>query len=310
MIKKMEIRVVEQGASGRLDHFITEYFNHHSRSYVQRLIRDGHVTVNGKQVVKSSLPIKPGDSVAVAEPPPVVLPDPREMPVDLGVQVLHEHPDFIAVYKPAGLIVHVPEQGFPGITLVDWLIAHFHGLSTLGPTDRPGIVHRLDMHTSGVLLVARTNRGHAQLAAHFKDRTIHKTYLALVTGHPDAQGSIDLPIMRHPVNRNRMTCVKPGDPLHGRTARESLTHYKVLQYFDDYSLVEVKPVTGRTHQIRVHFAAIGHPLVGDPVYGKKSKLIDRQALHAREIAFTYEGQEFCIQAEMPEDMQALITQAS
>jgi 23S rRNA pseudouridine1911/1915/1917 synthase len=175
-------------------------------------------------------------------------------------------------------------------------------------SDRPGIVHRLDKDTSGLLLIARTNYAHATFNTLFQTRTIHKTYLALVHGHPPASGTIDLAIGRHPVNRHTMTTFKAGtyEAARHRT-RNAFTAYTVLEYFDEYSLLEVKPVTGRTHQIRVHLAALGHPIVGDAVYGTASKLIARQALHAHRLQFMFDGQEHIFTQPLPGDMANVVS---
>ena len=180
----------------------------------------------------------------------------------------------------------------------------------VGLTDRPGIVHRLDKDTTGILLLARNNPTHAVLCGMFKDRAMHKTYLALVHGHPPKEGAIELAIARDPHNRKKMTHVDLTDlkrvALISTTKREALTHYRVLEYFENSALVEVKPVTGRTHQIRVHFAALGHPLIGDYVYGIKSKEIGRQALHAHRLLFEYEGKEYQFESPLPHDITTLI----
>jgi 23S rRNA pseudouridine1911/1915/1917 synthase len=290
----------------RLDLFAAQHFSPHSRSYFQKLIKDGYVSVNHQVILKPSFLLKNDDVVSIIIPPIQLPINPKEVPDELKGELLFEHADFLIVYKPAGLIVHIPDVKYSEPTLVDWLIAEFRQLSTIAQADRPGIVHRLDMFTSGVMVVARTNEAHIVFGNMFKDRYISKTYLAIVMGHPPQEGTIDLPIMRHPVHRNRMTCVKNGDNVASRVVRDALTHYTVLQYFKEYTLVEVRPVTGRTHQIRVHFASIGFPLLGDIVYGKKSHLLSRQALHAKRLQFTYQNQSYIFEKEMPEDMQGLI----
>lgn len=208
----------------------------------------------------------------------------------------------MVVNKPSNLVVHPPRVTSKDVTLIDWLVHTFNELEQVGYADRPGIVHRLDKNTSGLMLVARNNCAHALLCDMFKKRTIQKTYLALVTGHPDKEGTIDFAIMRHQTKRNTMMHVRPGSHTNGKV-REACTHYRVLEYFDDCSLVQIKPITGRTHQIRVHFAALGHALVGDYVYGKKSKTIKRQALHAYKLSFKFNGKQYEFCQNPPEDFQ-------
>jgi 23S rRNA pseudouridine1911/1915/1917 synthase len=203
--------------------------------------------------------------------------------------------------------VHPAKIDSQYITLVDWLVKTFKELSDVGHSDRPGIVHRLDRDTSGIMIVARNNCAHAQISDLFKNRKIQKTYHAVVHGHPEKEGIIDLPITRHPVNRNTMMCTIQKD---NKKARSALTQYKVLEYFESCSLVEVKPTTGRTHQIRVHFSTIGHPLIGDAVYSKASKKIKRHALHATSLTFTFNGKQHSFNCEAPNDFNLLLKKIS
>ena len=174
----------------------------------------------------------------------------------------------------------------------------------VGTVDRPGIVHRLDRDTSGLMIIPRTNEAHASMTDMFKDRKIQKTYLAIVMGHPPESGTIDLYVGRHPSMRNKMhhftALTKQA------SSRTALTHYEVIQYYDDFSLVKVKPVTGRTHQIRVHFAAIGHPLLADPLYGRKSKLSKRHALHAHQLEFEYKSKSYCFTSQLDSKLQNIL----
>ncbi len=295
--------VTAKEAAQRLDNFLASHITEFSRSYFQKLIEQGAVTVNTKKVVKPSYGLKEHDIVIIQFP----LTEKKEAPVlkqELGVQLVYEHPDFLIINKPAGLTVHAPSKESMEITLVDWLLNKFHEIAHVGVIERPGIVHRLDKDTSGLLIVPRNNYAHMTFGNLFKDRQIKKTYLAIAQGHPEPQGTIDFAIMRHPVYRAKMTHIKrhAGLQQHAEDiGRHAITHYKVLEYFNDAALVEVKPVTGRTHQIRVHFAAIGHPLLGDTTYGKASPLIKRHALHAAGLAFDYEGEHCVFTSEPPQD---------
>jgi 23S rRNA pseudouridine1911/1915/1917 synthase len=216
------------------------------------------------------------------------------------------------IHKPANLLVHAPSVKSPAVTLIDWIRHHHHELSSVGAVDRPGIIHRLDKETSGLLIVTRTNYGHTLLGDLFKNRMMHKTYKAVVEGHPAPEGTITLAIGRNPVNRTKMTffnenCVDETGKVGAIKARHAKTEYKVLEYFNDTSLIEAKPTTGRTHQIRVHMMALGHPIIGDQLYGKKSSLIDRQALHAEQLSFTFDNMQHSFTDKAPDDFQQLIT---
>ncbi len=283
----------------RIDTFITQKFTAYSRNFFQKLIQDKRITCNGKIVNKPSIPIKTNDVISIHFPPIITTKIPRPFPSEITVDVIHEHPDFLIINKPAGLIVHKPSHNHTGPTLVDWLIQHFKEISNVGAYDRPGIVHRLDQYTSGLMIIPRTNYAHTIIGNMFRDRTINKEYLAVVEGHPEPTGTIDFSISRDPRRRNRMTYKR----LNGRSAT---THYKVLEYYQNAALVNIKPVTGRTHQIRVHFSAIGHPIVGDTIYGTKSKYIKRQALHAHAVSFVYQDTPFRFSCEISQDIQKLI----
>ncbi len=262
-------------AGERLDVFVARLLPELTRSRVQRLIDDGHVAVAGQRA-RASLRLEPGQRVSVDVPPAVEL-DAVAEPIPLDV--IFEDEDLLAVNKPAGMTVH-PSPGHATSTLVNAILAHCRDLSGIGGVLRPGIVHRLDRDTSGVILVAKNDAAHQALAKQLKDRTVEKTYVALVEGTPKpAEGVIDAPIARDPQRRQRMAVVAGG--------RASVTAYSVIERFKGTSLIEARPKTGRTHQIRVHLAAIGHPIVGDRVYGKASPLIGRQFLHARSIVFTH-----------------------
>lgn len=296
------IIVTAENAAVRLDQFLANHNTAHTRSFFRNLINTHCVTVNDKPCIKAGYAIKSGDKISVKIPLPVQE-KAREGASDLPVELVYEHPDFLIINKPAGLVVHAPDHGSTDLTLVDWLTAKFQEIADVGSSERAGIVHRLDMNTSGLMVIPRTNQALAMFGDLFKDRLIKKTYYALVQGHPPKEGVINVAIVRHPVHRNKMTHVPPADAQQQKYARSrtATTHYKVLEYFEDAALVEAKPLTGRTHQIRVHFASIGCPLLADEVYGKKSSLMQRHALHAYGLAFDYQGNHYSFMQEPPQD---------
>lgn len=295
---------VARAADGaRLDWFVQSRCPDLSRSRGAALVRDGLVTVNGASAKPSSI-VHAGDTVVVTVPPPT----PTELVAqDIPISVVYEDEHLLVVDKPAGLTVH-PAPGHPDGTLVNALLSLLPDLPGIGGEVRPGIVHRLDKDTSGLMMVAKNDAAHRSLTRQLKDRTVHKTYVALLTGRlKDDAGVIDGAIGRHPKQRKRMAIVEGG--------RASLTEYRVVRRyvergaFGAATLVEAHPVTGRTHQIRVHFASLGHPLVGDPVYGKRSGLMGRHFLHAARLAFHLppderEWREF--EAALAPDLQAAL----
>jgi 23S rRNA pseudouridine1911/1915/1917 synthase len=259
-------------AGKRLDHYLLEQMSGHSRARLQTWIKEGRVLINGAGVKASHL-LHAGEQIEVspAGPPPL-----QAGPENLPIEILYEDPAVIAVNKPAGLTVHAGAGALSG-TLVNRLVHHFQSLSQVGGELRPGIVHRLDKDTSGVLLVARNDVAHRNLAAQFAARTVEKVYLALVQGSVRADsGRITKPIARDPIRRIRMTA-KTGA---GRTA---LTEYRVLERFAGFTFLEIRLGTGRTHQIRVHMADMGHRVAGDRLYGGVAA--ERMFLHAWRIGF-------------------------
>jgi 23S rRNA pseudouridine1911/1915/1917 synthase len=259
--------------SERLDVFLARRVDGLSRSHARRLIDGGLVTVNGRRE-RPSLHLASGARVVATLP---AVEDAKPSPESIPLTIIHQDEDVIVVDKPAGLTVH-PAPGHPSGTLVNALLAIAPELAEARETVRPGIVHRLDKDTSGLLVVARSERARASLIHQLKQREVHKTYLALVQGVPEpAQGTIEAPIGRHPRNRKKMAVVVGG--------REAETKYRAREVLKGFALLEVEPVTGRTHQVRVHLAAIGHPVVGDSVYGRRSPLVGRQFLHASRLAF-------------------------
>ncbi len=277
----------------RLDRYVTEQCPELCRTQVQRLIADGYITVNSK-VAKPGLKLNAGDSIDVTIPPP---PPSPLLPEPIPLAILYEDDDVLVIDKPAGLTVH-PAPGHPAHTLVNAILSHFPHLADISDSLRPGIVHRLDKDTSGVILVAKNSVAQLNLAEQFKSRVVEKVYLVLVKGHLTPEtGIIEAPVGRDPRNRKMMAVVSGG--------REARTEYKVARYIGDCTLLEVGLETGRTHQIRVHLAAIGYPVVGDRVYGVKSPHLSRQFVHARRLGFhlpaTGEYVEFT--SELPADLE-------
>lgn len=300
--------VDQSNADMRLDQFIAGKFPHYSRSYFANLIKNELVSVNDKKDIKRSLLLKNADSITVTFPPKITLETAQKEGAIPKIDVIFEHEHFLIINKPAGLIVHPAHEHSTDITLVDWIISNIKDLEVVDNT-RPGIVHRLDKETSGLMIVARTKYGHATFNKMFKNRVINKTYYAVVHKHPEKTGSIELPIGRNVINRRKMCTFKQTDLQKyssSVTMRTALTHFDVLEYFDECTLVRAKPVTGRTHQIRVHFAALGHPLIGDTVYGTPSKHIKRHALHAHSLNFTFDGKEFSFSVDAPADIKKLL----
>jgi len=288
----------------RIDKFITQHFQQYSRSFLQRLFEQNQVIVNQNKSVKPSYTLKQGDSISVHFPEEKTEKTVKEIPDDLQVTIIAKEEDFLIVSKPAGLVVHAPSTNYEEITLSDWVTQTHKEIAHVGLVDRPGIVHRLDKDTSGLMIIPRTNQAHSTFTDMFKNRQIHKTYLGILLGHPPASGLIDFYIGRHPTIRNKMHHFT--DATKRPTSRTAVTHYEVLQYFKEYSLLKIEPVTGRTHQIRVHFAALGYPLLADYLYGTKSKILKRHALHAHKLEFEYKGKAYSFTSELEPDLQNII----
>lgn len=269
--------VEPQHAGKRLDRFLAETLPSFSRSRLQTLIRDGCVTVNGK-APRPRDPIRTGDLVQLREPEIEKI---EALPEQMNLDVIFEDDDLLVLNKPAGIVMH-PGAGHQQHTLVNALLAHCRNLSGIGGTERPGIVHRLDKETSGALVVAKNDATHRDLSSQFAARTMTKIYLALVAGTlRKTSGLIDKAIERHPVHRQRMSIAR-------RQGRSAKTEYRVLRSSGDVSLVECTLHTGRTHQIRVHLHHLGHPILGDKLYGgKRAGDYSRQMLHAWKLAFRH-----------------------
>lgn len=301
-----ELTVDAQYVATRIDTYLSSQFPYYSRSFFQQIIADGGLRLNGSVINKAGYKLKLNDVINITFPSPVVMQDKDIIHADVGVTIALQEPHFLVVHKPAGLLVHRAASNDAAYTLVDWILAHHKEIATVGYADRPGIVHRLDKDTSGLIIIPRTNYAHALFTQLFKDRAIHKTYYALVHGHPPKQGIIDAPIGRHPTKK---ICMKAFESPHiSDTVRYAVTHYEVVEYYAESALVKVKPITGRTHQIRVHLASIGHPIIGDAVYGTVSKYIQRHALHAAELSFVFEQKTYTITSDIPDDMKKIIAQ--
>ena len=275
MIKPQEeintIQITEP--TTRLDKYLATKYPELSRSHLQKLIEQGYILVNGREA-KVSQKLDTGDEISISLPttePTSITPEP--MPLD----IVYEDNDLIVVNKPAGLTVH-PAPGHISHTLVNALLAHCPDLAAFGNSLRPGIVHRLDKDTSGLMIIAKTSSAQQNLITQFKSHSVSKGYIVLVKGKlTPTRGIIEAPIGRNPGNRKRMAIVTTG--------RQAKTGYKVKEYIGNYSLLEVTIETGRTHQIRVHLSAIGYPVVGDASYGVKSTYLKRQFLHAYRLGF-------------------------
>ncbi len=280
----------------RIDKFLVQKFSDYSRTYLQTCIERGCVKINEKTIAKVSNIVKNGDIVEILFPKEFQY---ELKPEKVDFDIIFTHKDFAVINKPAGLLVHYAPNSKNSKTLTSGLIYSFEELKEFQDAERPGIVHRLDKLTSGLMIIARNIKAKMKLSEIFKNRRISKTYLAVVNGHPPIEGSINFPIGRNPVYKHKMSH-------QGIHSRDALTYYRVLAYYKDMALVEARIITGRTHQIRVHFAAIGHYLIGDVVYGEASKLIDRQALHSWKIVFEYEGEKFKFSHRVPEDFKVLL----
>ena len=301
-------------AGGRLDKALAEASGL-SRERIKSLIADGAVRVGGAVTTSGSARAAGGETFAIVLPPmePLAL-EPQAIPLD----IVFEDADLVVVDKPAGMVVH-PAAGNRDGTLVNALLHHCRGqLSGINGVERPGIVHRIDKDTSGLLVVAKSDAAHEGLARQFADHSIHRRYLAVCAGHPrPPSGTVDARIGRSDRDRKKMAVLAPT----ATRGKHAVTHYAVQRLLDGCALVECRLETGRTHQIRVHLASIGHMLLGDPVYGRTPKALKpvlerlgfvRQALHAAELGFTHPttGETKVFRAELPADMQELIDETA
>ena len=281
----------------RLDRFIARQSSEFTRSQIRRLTEEGYVLLNGS-IPRPARKLRPGDRISLIVPPPRPV---GIAPEAIPLNIIYQDEELLVVDKPAGLTVH-PAPGHPSHTLVNALLALCPDLKGIGGELRPGIVHRLDKDTSGLMAVAKSAGAHVSISDQIKDRTVRKGYLALVRGRVEpGEGVIRAPIGRDPRNRKRMDVVQGG--------RDASTTYKLLRYVGDCSFVEIFPETGRTHQIRVHFASTGHPLVGDALYGTKSSVVGRQFLHARLLGFRHPTTDDYLEfsSPLPLELRAALT---
>lgn len=291
---------IQENQQMRLDKYLAEQFPEQTRSYLQKLIKEGQVMVNGK-TVKSGYQLSKGDEVSVT------IPEPKELDVEpqkMDLDIVYEDEDVILINKPKGMVVH-PAPGHTTDTLVNGLLYHCKdNLSGINGVARPGIVHRIDRDTTGILIVCKNDMSHNSIAAQLKEHSINRRYRALVHGNlKEDTGTVEGPIGRHPVDRKKMA-------INERNGKPAVTHYTVLERFGNYTLIECKLETGRTHQIRVHMTSIGHPLVGDEVYGpaKCPFKLQGQCLHAMVLGFVHPriGEYMEFSADLPEYFEDLL----
>jgi len=307
----LTITVPEDTDGARLDRFLVSVLADYSRSQIQRLIKDGHVRVSGREA-KANQPVKSGQEIAIEIPAPVdAVPQAEALPLP----ILYQDSDLIVVDKPAGMVVH-PAAGHASGTLVNALLHHVTDLSGIGGEKRPGIIHRLDRGTSGLLVVAKNDAAHEELSRQFREREVEKEYVALVWGEVMAGRRIDLAVGRDPSNRKKMSAAPTK---RARRSREAVTRIVRAEHFGrTLTLAKVAIHTGRTHQIRVHLSAIGHPVVGDPLYGGVHRRVpgdlravthlDRPFLHAARLVFTHPSDERRMEftSTLPGDLQRVL----
>ncbi|HHV94925.1 MAG TPA: RluA family pseudouridine synthase [Clostridiaceae bacterium] len=295
-----DLKLVSNTDGVRIDSWLAKELEGYSRSYLQKLIEQDLVYVNGKKI-KANYKVKKGDEISITIPEPETLDiEPENIPLD----ILYEDEHILVVNKPKGMVVHPAAGNYSG-TLVNAIMNYCgDNLSDINGIIRPGIVHRLDKDTSGALIVAKTNEAHKIISEKLKEHDITRIYIALVKGIiKEDKGKIDLPIGRHPIDRKKMA-------VNTKNGRKAVTHYRVLERFDDSTYVELSLETGRTHQIRVHMSYIGHPVIGDEVYGGRQKgyNLKGQALHAKCIKFHHPitGEYMHIEAPIPDYFEKLL----
>jgi 23S rRNA pseudouridine1911/1915/1917 synthase len=291
---------IAESSDERLDKVISVHTPDLSRALAQRLIKDGAATVNGHPS-KPSYRVQAGDEIVIHVP--IELPE-QVLPEDIPLDIVYEDDVLLVIDKPAGMVVH-PGAGHTSGTLVNAVLAHCPQIADVGGADRAGIVHRLDKDTSGLIMIAKDDATHTTLQRQFKRRQVAKTYLALVEDHVQPrEGIIEAPVGRDKRQRKKMAVVRRG--------REAQTTYRAIEYFANHTLLEVRPHTGRTHQVRVHLAWLGYPVVGDPVYGRRRQrlLKSRHFLHAARLCFTHPatGEEVEFEAPPPQELVNVLDQ--
>ena len=295
----MKKLIVKEESNKRIDAYIQNQINEYSRTCIQRLLEEEKITVNGKKV-KASYKVQVGDEIQIEEEKP------KEIGLkaqEIPLEIIYEDKDIIVINKPKGMVVH-PANGNPDGTLVNAVMAICKdSLSGIGGEIRPGIVHRLDKDTSGIIIVAKNDKAHITLSEQIKNHEIKKTYIALVHGViKENNATIDMPIARSKKDRKKMAVDRDG--------KNAITHFKVLKRTEKYTLLEVQIETGRTHQIRVHLSYIGHPLVGDEVYSNRKNEwnVKGQCLHAKSLEFTHPitGKKMYLEAELPKYLKNII----
>ncbi len=306
----MQLTVPPEHDGQRLDQVLATLVPQQSRSQLQRLIKDGRVSVDSRPQVKVSTPVQAGQTIDLDIPPPEPTTTP---PQDLPLDIVYEDEDLLVINKAAGMVVH-PAAGHGEGTLVNALLHHVQDLSGIGGEQRPGIVHRLDRGTSGLMVIAKNNETHEALSRQFHDREVEKEYIALIWGVLRAGHRIEDPIGRDPMHRKKMTTKRAV------RARTAVTRITWAEHFPGLALVGVAIATGRTHQIRVHLSSIGHPVVGDALYGgihrrvplelRAVQKLDRPFLHAAKLAFTHprDGRAMKFESPLPEDLVKVIDQ--
>ena len=298
-MEEFSLKVKKQDQGKRIDKFLAAEFEDLSRSFIQKLIAEGKVTAAGKQVDKS-YKIVPDELLKII----VEEKESEIKAVEMDLDIIYEDQDIIVINKNADRVVH-PAPGHHDDTIVNALLAHVDNLSAINGVKRPGIVHRLDKDTSGLLIAAKNDKSHKNLADQFKNRTVEKYYYALLEGNlAYEKGKIDAPIGRDPNNRKKMAVRK-------RHSKNAVSRFKIIEEFKNHTLVEVKIETGRTHQIRVHFSYLGHPVVGDKKYGSKNQLrAKRQMLHARRLIISHPatGEKMEFEADLKTDFKEILAE--
>lgn len=297
-MKSLKLYVSDETSGVRIDKWLSENIDELSRASVQKLLKEGNILINSGAVNKN-YKLRKNDVIDINIPDPVIL---DVLPQDIPIDIVYEDDDLLVVNKPKGMVVH-PAAGNYDNTLVNALLYHCEGrLSGINGVIRPGIVHRIDKYTSGLLIVAKNDNAHKHLAEQIKSHSFTREYFGIVCGRiKDHENTINAPIGRHKYDRKKMTVTD-------KNSKNAVTHYKVLKVFEKYTLLKFKLETGRTHQIRVHMSYIGHPILGDDVYGKAFKGIDGQCLHAKKIGFIHPstGEYMEFDSELPEYFEKVL----